>query len=158
MKLLLEQDTVAAYLDENARQILTTARQVARASGAVGGSGFVVTQDGVRFFPWAGSKIHTTLWALAKCQGLTVSTDRLSILYHDISLEQIREHFDFIAKTQHDPIGLAELLPVKAFQKFDGYLTDDLLNIANGKRLLEIKGAIALALETVTSLGRAFAG
>jgi hypothetical protein len=150
MRLLLEQENVPVYLDENAKLLVNVARQVARLSGAVGGSGFIVEQKGVRFFPWAGSKIHTTLWALAKSQDLTVAADRLSILYRDVSLEQVLEHFDFIAKSQHDPTALAELLPVKAVQKFDGYLTDELLNIANAQRLLEIKETVACTQEALS--------
>jgi hypothetical protein len=77
--------------------------------------------------------------------------DRLSLLYREISLEQVRAHFDYITKTPHDPVALADLLPVKAIQKFDGFLADDLLNNANGQRLLDIGGTVKLAVEILDS-------
>jgi ATP-dependent Lhr-like helicase len=150
MKLLLEQQEVPAYLDENAKLLLGAARQIARLSGAVGGSGFVMEEKGVRFFPWAGSKIHTTLWACAKSQGLTVAGDRLSILYRDLSLGQVRSHLDSVVKCPPDSTALAELLPMKAVQKFDSYLSGDLLNEANAKRLLEIQETVVRVREALS--------
>jgi ATP-dependent Lhr-like helicase len=150
MKLLLQQQTTPAYLDENASLILGAARHMATLSGAVDATGFVLEEKGVRFFPWAGSKIHTTLWAFAKSQGLTVGADRLSIVYRDLSLEQVREHFDLIAKSEHDAVALAELLPMKAVQKFDSYLTNDLLNITNGQRQLEIAKTVTLIRDALS--------
>jgi ATP-dependent Lhr-like helicase len=150
MKVLLEQQEIPAYLDDNAKLLLGAARQMAKVAGAVGGNGFVMEEKGIRFFPWAGSKIHTTLWAFAKSQGLTVAGDRLSILYRDLSLEQVREHFKSIVKCPPDSPSLAELLPMKAIQKFDSYLSTDLLNMANSKRLLEVKGASDLVSQVLT--------
>jgi len=86
----------------------------------------------------------------AKFQNLTVAADRLSILYRDISLEQVRQHFESIVKCPPDSAALAELLPMKAVQKFDSYLSSDLLNMANSKRLLEVKGASELVSQVLT--------
>ena len=150
MKLLLEREEIPAYLDDNAKVLLGAARQMAKLSGAVGDHCFVVEEKGIRFFPWAGSKIHNTLWVLAKFQELTVAADRLSILYRDLSLEQVREHFNSIVKCPPNSAALAELLPLKAIQKFDRYLSADLLNMANSKRLLEINGASDLVSRVLT--------
>lgn len=150
MKLLLEQQEIPAYLDDNAKLLLGAARQMAKLAGAVGGHGLVMEEKGIRFFPWAGSKIHTTLWAFAKFQGLTVAGDRLSILYRDISLEQVRGHLDSIVKCPPDSAVLAELLPMKTVQKFDSYLSDDLLNAANARRLLEIPETVVRVREALS--------
>jgi ATP-dependent Lhr-like helicase len=150
MKLLLERPDVPAYIDDSAKLLLGAARQMAKLSGAVGGYGFVVEEKGVRFFPWAGSKIHNTLWAFAKLQGLSIAADRLSLLYRDVSLEQVREHFEMIVNVAHDPLALAELLPVQPMQKFDSYLENDLLNLANSYRLLDIKGTVECARRSIT--------
>ncbi len=143
MKLLLERQDVPAYIDDNAKLLLGAARQLAKLSGAVGGTGFVVEDKGVRFFPWAGSKIHNTLWALAKLKGLSVAADRLSLFYRDVSLEQIHNHFDQVTNGTHDPLALAEHLPMQPTQKFDSYLESDLFHLTNSQRLLEIQGTVA---------------
>jgi len=145
MKLLLERQDVPAYIDDNAKLLLGAARQIAKLSGAVGGTGFVVEDKGIRFFPWAGSKIHNTLWALAKLQSLSVAADRLSLFYRDVSMGQIHHHFEQVTEGAHDPLALAEHLPVQPMQKFDSYLESDLFNLANSQRLLEIQGTAACA-------------
>ncbi len=154
MKLLLEQQEVPAYIDENAELLLGSARQMAKLSGAVGGTGIVMEDKGVRLYPWAGSKIHVTLWAFAKFQKLTVTADRLSILYQDCSMNQVREHFETITKTTVDPTVLAEFLPMIAPQKFDSYLDEDLLRFTNGKRLLDSPGATELVSQTLGHISR----
>jgi ATP-dependent helicase Lhr and Lhr-like helicase len=154
MKLLLEQQEVPAYIDENAELLLGSARQMAKLSGAVGGTGIVMEDKGVRLYPWAGSKIHATLWAFAKFQKLTVTADRLSILYQDCSMNQVREHFETITKTTVDPTVLAEFLPMIAPQKFDSYLDEDLLRFTNGKRLLDSPGATELVSQTLGHISR----
>jgi hypothetical protein len=82
-----------------------------------------------------------------------VPTDRLSILYRDLSPEQVCEHFQKVARCQPDPTTLAALLPVKAVQTFDSYLSDELLDIADGQRLLNINGSTGLVSYTLSLLG-----
>ena len=142
MKLLLEEHDVPPYLDENAKLLLSAARRIGRLSGAVGSNGIVQEEKGLRFFPWAGFKIHTTLATFAQSKGLTVNPDRLSILYRNLSVREIRDHFDSFAKSPPEPRILAELLPLKTIQKFDCHLTDELLDEANSARLFDIDGTI----------------
>lgn len=150
MKLLLEGEQTPSYIDENAGLLLGAARRLAKLSEAVGGHGFVAENKGVRFFPWAGFKIYNTLWAFAKLEGLSVSADRLSLLYHDVSLEQVREHFNIIVNATPHPLNLAELLPVQPMQKFDAYLERDLLNLTNSYRLLDISGTTECAKRAIS--------
>ena len=149
MKLVLERPDVPAYIDDSAKLLLGAARQIAKLSGAVAYHGFVAEEKGVRFFPWSGSKIHTTLWVIAKSQGLTVAGDRLSILYRDLSMEQVRDHLDSILRCPPDSAVLAELLPMKTVQKFDSYLDNNLLNLTNGRRLLDVEATAELISQTL---------
>jgi ATP-dependent Lhr-like helicase len=147
MKAVLAGEGCPVYLDENGKTLLAAARQIAGLSGAVGGNGLVVTEQGVRFFPWSGSKVHTTLWAFARSQKLNVASDRLSLLYQGLSPSDVLTHFDYIRNASHDAVALAGFLPVKATQKFDSYLSDDLLDIANSRRCIEVdKTAACLSL------------
>ncbi|MEI9999157.1 MAG: hypothetical protein WDO13_08270 [Verrucomicrobiota bacterium] len=142
MRLLLEQSEVPAYLDENAKLLLDAARHIGKLSGAVGGNGLIVERDRLRLFPWAGLKIRNTLWALARFHGIKISSDRLSISYCDVSPGQLEDHFQIISSTSHDPMGLAEFLPLQPMQKFDAYLETDLLNLANCYRFLDLPRTI----------------
>jgi ATP-dependent Lhr-like helicase len=151
MKTVLEQDEVPVYIDDNAKLLLGASRRVARLSGAIDGKCLVQEQGGIRFFPWSGSKIMTTLWAFAKSQELSVTSDRLSIFYRDLSLSQVQAHFTFIAEGKHDPIALAIFLPTKTMEKFDGYLVDEILNITNSRRQINVEATNSLIASLLTN-------
>ena len=144
MKAVLQQDTIPAYLDATAVTLLRESRRVAALSGAASKAGLVVGKAGVRLFPWAGAKIHATLWALAKSQGIITAMDRLSIAYRTINLQQLEEHFRFVLEEPHDPVVLASLILGKQVQKFDQYLDEDLLDRANSTRLLDLPRTVRL--------------
>jgi ATP-dependent Lhr-like helicase len=147
MRIVLQQDSIPSYLDVTATILLKEARRIAGLSGAVAGAGLVVEKNGVRFFPWAGVKIHATLCALAKTQGIRTAMDRLSIAYREVTFNQVAEHFRFITESSHDSVALASLIAGKAVQKFDQFLDDDILNLTNSTRLLDVTGTVHLILE-----------
>ena len=99
----------------------------------------VVTERGTRFFPWAGSKVHTTLWAFACSRKLTVTADKLSLIYSGHSLNEVLDHFREIQSSTHSPMVLAEFLPMKTIQKFDTYLSEELLDLSNSRRMIDLK-------------------
>jgi ATP-dependent Lhr-like helicase len=144
MRMILQQESIPTYLDVTAVTLLKEARKVASLTGATIRAGLVVEKNGVRLFPWAGAKIHATLWALAKCQGIITAMDRLSIAYRMLSLQQLDEHFRFIAESPHDPVALASQIIGKPVQKFDQFLDEDLLDRANSTRLLDVPGTVQL--------------
>jgi ATP-dependent Lhr-like helicase len=153
MRLVLEQESVPTYVDNTAAALLASARTAAKLSGATTGPCLVPGPDGVRFYPWAGAKVHTTLWSLAKSQGLSTDADRLSIAYRGLNTSQLSAHLKFITSAKHDAVALAELLPVKTIQKFDPFLGDDLLDQANAGRLLDLGQTVScLAKVMVTNV------
>jgi ATP-dependent Lhr-like helicase len=142
MRTVLQQDSIPGYLDITATSLLKEARRIAALSGTISEAGLVVEKTGIRFFPWAGAKIHATLWALAKSQGIVTARDRLSIAYRGVTLDQVAGHFRFIVESTHDPIAMASLIVGKPVQKFDQYLDEDILDLANSTRLLDVHGTV----------------
>jgi hypothetical protein len=86
----------------------------------------------------------TTLKAFAKAKGIRHEVDKLSITYWMETPQFFHEHMNEIARSSISAEELAEFIPVKAVQKFDGFIPDRLLNLANGHDyfdLLEAKQA-----------------
>jgi len=78
-------------------------------------------------------------------------TDNLSISY---KVESPQLFFDHLKEIDHSSINASELasyLPVKAVEKFDSFLSDDLLNTVNGHDHLDVEEAKQTARQALAS-------
>ena len=93
-----------------------------------------------------------TLSLLAESANISHELDEestpLSITYHLSSPDSFYAHLHQICTTKPDAVALARLLPIKAFEKFDDFVPEDLLDEANSQGRLDISGAV-LACKTV---------
>ena len=95
-------------------------------------------------FPWTGSKGMQTLRACAKSEGIELEMESLSINYRCDS-RILAQHLTRVAEGHFDVEALAAAIANKCQDKFDRYLSDDLLNFANSQRLLSLADAIEAA-------------
>jgi ATP-dependent Lhr-like helicase len=125
------------YLDEAARDLLKAGRETAARAGVIV-PGYIVRGDSVQWFPWLGTRALLTLELYARCDGLAVTRDELSISYRKTDFERWRGHLNFISRGGATALDLARLMSAKTFDKFDNVLAAELLDEANAHDRLDL--------------------
>jgi len=132
------------WLDESAKTLLRCSRAIAQRSRVIE-TGIIVTQAGIQWFPWRGTKVIRTLELLARTDGVIPSVDQLSLGYPRWDEARLRQHWLTISEFSDAPTDLSDLMANKCFEKFDMFTPPDLLNAANSRDRLNVAGAIKLA-------------
>ncbi len=141
---VLKDTDESEWLDESAKILLRCSRTFALRS-RVGETGIVVTQTGVQWFPWRGTKVIRTLELFARKDGVIPSVDQLSLTYPRWDEARLRRHVGTIADFSDAPTELSDLMASKCFEKFDPFVQPHLLNAANARDRLDVAGARSLA-------------
>ena len=147
MKAALSTDLAYPYLHEDAAELLTAARLLFRTSGLDQG---LVLKNGMYadFYPWVGTRTMRTFELCARADGLRVDKRQLSLRY-EADEETLRAHFGKIAGSHFDPLELAKQIPDRHREKFDAYLSDELLDQSNISRCLQTVEATKIAQRVI---------
>lgn len=149
MKTVLLGDDEPAYLDQNSKLLLRAARRTARAVG-LAEQDILVGRQRVQWFPWVGTRALLTLSLLAKSAKMVHEMDRLSITYQLSSEEAFLQHLRQITGSEPDALALARLMPVKAVEKYDGFIPEPLLDEANARSRLDLAEARAACIAALS--------
>ena len=136
------------YLDRAAKTLLKAARETALRAGVLA-PGVIVRAESVQWFPWLGTRAQLTLELHARCDGIAVKRDDLSITYQDTDAARWRAHLESIARGDRTALDLAQRMGVKIFDKFDDMLAEDLRDEANARDRLDLPGAMLRADQAV---------
>ena len=139
------------FLDSPAQTLLKAARETAARAG-VTSPGYIVRADSVQWFPRLGTRGLVTLELHARCDGLAVEKDVLSITYKKTDMARWRAHLTTIAQGHRTALNLAQRLGMKTFEKFDETLAEDLLDEANAHDRIDLTGACDKAVEALASI------
>jgi len=147
MRRLYRSSEVPAYLDTTARMLLTEGRAAFHAYGHAAHRIFSWGTETV-LFPWRGDRIMNTLAVVLARHGLDVGQDGLAITVGDCSPAQLLDAVrDLAAGSEPDPVALAATVRAKVHDKYDRYLSEDILNVAYAARALDVPGAWASLAE-----------
>ena len=138
------------YLDGAAQTLLSAAREMAARTGVIT-PGYIVRNDSIQWFPWLGTRSLLTLELHARCDGIAVDTDALSITYKRIDIVRLREHLRLIVSNNHTALDLAQRMIVKTFDKFDEILSEELLDQVNARDRLDLISACQCAKKLLDS-------
>jgi ATP-dependent Lhr-like helicase len=148
---------VPRYLDGTARTLLAEGRAAFHTFGHADRRIFGWGTEAV-LFPWRGDRIMNTLTAVLASHGLTVGQDGLAITVGNCSPNSLWELIqELAADPPPDPLALATTVRAKAHDKYDRYLSDDLLDLAYAARALDVPGAWTTLAELVVPPGPASA-
>ena len=151
MRAVLADTDELPYLDEAAQTLLKAAREIAQRSGVLS-PGYIVREESVQWFPWLGTRGLLTLELHARCDGISVETDLLSITYKKTNLDRWRGHLASIQGGKHTALDLAQHMAVKTFDKFDGALVEELLDEANARDRLDLPCSLKRAASVLRDL------
>jgi ATP-dependent Lhr-like helicase len=144
MRDLLAGAAVPPYLDSGAREMLTQSRQTAREAGLLEHS-FV--QDGreVLWFPWTGTRIQRTIYALGKFfGGLNMQDEGIVLTHRGASVEEVQAVYRGIVQDAPEPIEIARSFPCRIREKYEIYLSDDQTAEQFAREMLDLDGAISV--------------
>lgn len=144
MRTVLSADDEPEWLDQDAKILLRCARSAAQRAGVLA-SGVIADKTGVRWYPWCGTKIMRTLELFARRERVMPSVDFLSLHYPGWDEERLHQHWRAMVDFGGAPTELSELMATKCFEKFDAFVPPTLLNAANARDRLSLKGAQTIA-------------
>lgn len=152
MRRVYRSTAVPPYLDATARTLLAEGRAAFHAAGHATNRIFARGPETL-LFPWRGDRIMNTLAVVLTGHGLQVGQDGLAITVANHSptevLDLIRE---LAASAPPDPSALARTVRAKARDKYDRYLSDELLDAAYAARALDVPAAWATLTELASAV------
>lgn len=151
MKTVLRGSMVPRYLDDSAKTVLSAARHTARTVG-LSESDVVKTPGGRRWFPWVGTKCLRTLALLAEYNDVPCEVDRLSLWVPVESDTEFVEKWATIAQRKPSPEAIGPLVTPGAIDKFDEYISPELLNRVIGTERLALTEAEETILELLKTV------
>jgi len=147
MRRVYRSTTVPAYLDATARTLIAQGRAAFHAAGHATQRIFARGPETL-LFPWRGDRIMNTLTVVLAGRGLQTGQDGLAISVANRSPADVHDLIrELAADTLPDPIALARTVPAKAHDKYDRYLSDELLDAAYAARALDVPGTWATLAE-----------
>jgi ATP-dependent Lhr-like helicase len=147
MHRLYRSSEIPRYLDATARTLLAEGRAAFHAYGHVAHRIFARNAETV-LFPWRGDRIMNTLAVVLARYGLQVGQDGLAITVGDCSPAQLHDVVrELAAGPAPDPVALAATVRAKLHDKYDRYLSEEILNLAYAARALDVPGARASLAE-----------
>lgn len=134
-------DSVPAYLDATARELLREGRQAFREAGLERES-LIPSGQGTLVFPWVGDRVMNTLQILFLDRGLRAENRGVAFHVEGAAPDVVRHQLEVIASAEPaDPLALAALVANKRFEKYDSLLSEELLCRDYASRSLDAVGA-----------------
>lgn len=140
---------VPAFLDARARDLLVEGRTNFTRLGLAERS---ILPDGkdTLLFPWAGDRVMGTLAVEMTARGLDASAEGVALRLAGSSVDRVREALRaLVARGPADAKALASTVRNKVIEKYDAYLSEDLLSAGYGSRALDPAGAVLAASEAL---------
>ena len=141
MREILSDTKIPSYLDQMAKQMLQEARTFAQESDILHHPFFRYGKEMI-WFTWCGTRVNRTLLGLGLFKDLNVSDEGIALTFRNMSDIEIQEFYGQFLLKQPDTFELADCFPVKAIEKYDSYLTDELLSEAFARNYLDLPGAL----------------
>ncbi|MCM4084615.1 DEAD/DEAH box helicase [Paractinoplanes hotanensis] len=144
---------IPGYLDAPARTLLAEGRAAFHAYGHSTRRIFAQDSDTL-LFPWRGDRIMNTLAAVLGMRGLAVSQDGLAITVGGCTPDRLLEVITSLAAgPPPKSVTIAAAVRAKQHDKYDRYLSEELLNLGYAGRALDVSGAWACLTELVSGGG-----
>ena len=153
MREVLFSEHIPAYLDPMANELLQRARHEAKMVSLSQHQFFHDGKDTL-WFTWTSSRINRTLAAFGKyyCK-MDIEDEGIGLLFHGISAGDIAQKYLSFLRKPPEPQDLASHFPVKAVEKYEHYLSQDLQSSLIASNSLDVPGALdflEFALSAVT--------
>ncbi|NLN76349.1 MAG: DEAD/DEAH box helicase [Armatimonadetes bacterium] len=138
MKDILCTDDYPVYLDERAKEMLRQARRAARDSGIMT-EAFVKDGLDVVWFTWTGSRANRTIALLGKhFAGFDVSDEGIALTFSKADPVSLAHKYQALLVNPPSTGAIASKVAIKALEKYDRFLHEDLLNSMFSRNWLDM--------------------
>lgn len=147
MREILAGTALPVYLDQTAKDMLHESRTFAQESGILQ---YPFFRDGneTAWFTWSGTRVNRTLLGLGLYHGLHVRDEGFALTFDNMSDADIQARYSLLLLGTPEPVEIAEYFPVKAIEKYDGYLLDELLCEAFARNYFSLSSALQVIEST----------
>lgn len=140
MKDILCGDIDPTYLDSKAKEMLWQARHAAQTSG-VTTEAFVIDGQDVTWFTWTGSRVNRTLALLGKhFAGFDVIDEGIALTFLKADPVSVLREYQALSDSPPSAEVVASKITNKAQEKYDGFLSENLLNTVFSANCLDMAG------------------
>jgi ATP-dependent Lhr-like helicase len=146
MREILASTQAFPYLNSQANQMLSRAREAAQKSGVLLGKILDLSDSKSVWFPWTGTKAIRTLEALASLAGMKAHQAGHPVIALEFPLPaaEVVEKLEQFLRTPPTPLQLAEQLQPKSWRKYDEYLSESLLNQGLARGTVDLENALVV--------------
>ncbi|OPZ86984.1 MAG: putative ATP-dependent helicase Lhr [bacterium ADurb.Bin429] len=141
MREVLAGASIPIYLDQTAKDMLHEARTFAQESNILQYPFFCDGNETI-WFTWSGTRVNRTLLGLGLYHGLSVRDEGVALAFDRLSDADIQARYSLLLLDAPDSVEIAEYFPVKAVEKYDGYVVDELLCEAFARNYLDLPSAL----------------
>jgi ATP-dependent Lhr-like helicase len=132
------------YLEQTSVHFLEDARSFLRRCN-LAEVGIAAKGGDIVWFPWGGTRAHEALTVFARADEIVASKDLISVTYHDCPLDLFRAHCQKVASGAIPINGLDKLSVLLERDRFDQYVSRELLEKAFLTETLDLSAARQLA-------------
>lgn len=147
------ESTVPAFLDAQAKELLLEAREnfkrydLAKKTILSHGSNTYL-------FCWAGDRAMNTLAAMLRSKGMKTANEKIAIVVLNATPDQLRNCLSALLKEgRPDTLELARSVGNKACEKYDMFLSEDLLSVDYAASRLDADGVLNTLRKIAAGLG-----
>jgi ATP-dependent Lhr-like helicase len=138
---------IPKFLDSRAMELLDEARGNFHRL-ALGSKRMLAAGRTSYLFPWMGDRANDTLAAMLRARGLKATNEGIAVAVFDATLDKLADHLKgLLEKGPPDAYELARSVSNKATEKYDMFLSEELLCADYGVSKLDTNGAYAVVKE-----------
>ena len=147
------ESTFPAFLDAQAKELLTEARDNFERYGLAKKT--ILTHGNTTYlFCWAGDRTMDTLAAMLRSKGMKAVNEGIAIVVLNVSPDQQRSCLHaLLKKGPPDAVELARSVANKACEKYDLFLTDELLSADYAASRFDTEGACNAIRRLIENVG-----
>jgi len=154
MRQVLLQERQYPYLNGEARDLLARSRAVARRAGIDRHMLIALNENSCLWFTWTGTKAQRTLRLLAAKHGVE-TRDMAMALHVACPRETLLDVLGRVLRQMPTADELAALIQAKQRRKYDGYLSEQLLDLQLASSALDLASARSVVSELLNRAGNA---
>jgi ATP-dependent helicase Lhr and Lhr-like helicase len=143
--------TVSHFLDAQAEELLLEARENFRRYGLAEKA--ILSHGSTTYlFCWMGDRVQDTLAAMLRSKGMKSENEGVAVVVLNVSPDQLRSCLHTLLKEgTPDAMELARSIANKACEKYDLFLTDELLSADYAASRLDVSGALLATKKVLNS-------
>lgn len=151
MLAVYKENSIPAFLDATAKELLVEARKSFKRYGLAEKT--ILSQGNASYlFSWMGDRAHDTLAAMLRGKGMYAVNEGIAVIVQNVSPEELRNCLVTLSREgAPDTVELARSIQNKAREKYDMFLSEEMLSTDYAASRLDASGAVVAIHRLIAS-------